>query len=175
MREFPRPRVVVSRCLLEERCRYDGEVISCAVVERLRQRFEWVPVCPEMEIGLPVPREPIDVVLVGEEHRLIQRSTGRDLTADMERFCRGFLETVGKVDGFVLKARSPSCGVGDAELVDRSGEVLKSTVNGRFAEAVLQRYGRELVETEAGLEDPTVFSRFVAAVQARVARRRGVV
>ncbi len=165
---------MVSRCLLGERCRYDGEVIRNAAVVRMGALVELVPVCPEVEIGLGVPREPIDVVLVAGRCRLVGRSSGRDLTARMEGFCRGFLETVGEVRGFVLKARSPSCGVGDAVVLDGKGEAVGST-DGLFAEAVLRRYGRELVETEVSLEDPTVFSRFVAAVQARVARRRGVV
>jgi uncharacterized protein YbbK (DUF523 family) len=154
---------VVSRCLLGERCRYDGEVIRSAAVVRLGASVELVPVCPEVEIGLGVSREPIDVVLVAGRHCLVERSTGRDLTARMERFCRRFLETVGEVDGFVLKARSPSCGVGDAVVLDGKGEAVGST-DGLFARAVRETFGALPVVNEEQLEQGGAVERFLAAM-----------
>jgi len=155
--------VVVSRCLLGERCRYDGEVIRSAALVRLDVLVELVPVCPEVDFGFGVPREPIDIVLVDGRHCLVERSTGRDLTARMERFCRGFLETVGEVDGFVFKARSPSCGVGDAVVLDGKGEAV-GTTDGLFARAVMERFGALPVVTEEQLEQDGAVERFVAAM-----------
>ncbi len=158
-----RPRVVVSRCLLGERCRYDGEVIRSAAAVRLGALVELVPVCPEKEVGLGVPREPIDIVLVDGKHRLVERSTERDLTGRMERFCRGFLETVGEVDGFVLKARSPSCGVGDAVVLEGKGEAV-GTTDGLFVRAIREAFGVLPVVNEEQLEQDGAVERFLAAM-----------
>jgi len=66
-----RPRVVVSRCLGFDRCRYDGSMIQDAIVESLRPWVEWIPVCPEVEIGLGVPRAPVRLVRVEGKVRLL--------------------------------------------------------------------------------------------------------
>ena len=153
---------MVSRCLLGEPCRYDGEVIRSAALVRLGALVELVPVCPEVDFGLGVPRQPIDVVLIAGRHCLVERSTGRDLTGRMERFCRGFLQTVGEVDGFVLKARSPSCGVDDVVLDDK-GEAVGST-DGLFARAVRKTFGPLPVANEEQLEQDGAVERFLAAM-----------
>jgi uncharacterized protein YbbK (DUF523 family) len=108
-----RPIVVVSKCLLGWPCRYDGKVISCPAVSRLGSRVRFVPVCPEMAIGLGVPREPIRIIRRHGRMRLVQPATGRRLTRKMGAFCRRFLDSLVDVDGFILKSRSPSCGVRD--------------------------------------------------------------
>lgn len=153
---------MVSRCLLGEPCRYDEEVIRSAALVRLGALVELVPVCPEVDFGLGVPRQPIDVVLIAGRHCLVERSTGRDLTGRMERFCRGFLQTVGEVDGFVLKARSPSCGVDDVVLDDK-GEAVGST-DGLFARAVRKTFGPLPVANEEQLEQDGAVERFLAAM-----------
>ncbi|MCK4438674.1 DUF523 domain-containing protein, partial [Candidatus Bathyarchaeota archaeon] len=63
----PKPRVVVSRCLGFEACRWNAEIIRSQTVNELRHHVEFVTVCPEQDIGLGVPRKPIDLVLVGGE------------------------------------------------------------------------------------------------------------
>ncbi|HMK16240.1 MAG TPA: DUF523 domain-containing protein, partial [Methanomicrobiales archaeon] len=89
---FPRPGVVVSRCITFDPVRYDGSLIPSEVVERMKPFVEFIPVCPEVEIGLPIPRDPIRIVRVGRRDRLVQPSTGWDLTGEMEQFAREFLD-----------------------------------------------------------------------------------
>ena len=157
---LPRPVVVVSSCLLGERCRYNGEPISAPVVLSLSNLVEFVSVCPETGIGLSVPRDPIRLVKTDRGIRLVQTRTGRDLTAQMRSFCRTFLAE-HKPDGFILKARSPSCAVRDAALHDDRGEATEAMRAGLFAAAVLDRFPGLPVEDEERLEEPSVMLRFV--------------
>ncbi len=70
----------------------------------------FIPVCPEVEIGLGVPRETIRIVEENGLNKLVQPSTREDLTENMEQFSNAFLQTLFEVDGFILKNRSPSYG-----------------------------------------------------------------
>ncbi|MRR08546.1 DUF523 domain-containing protein, partial [bacterium] len=108
MRSFPRPVVAASKCLEFAACRYNGQTIACPTVRLLRGLVEFKPVCPELEIGLGVPREPIRVIETGGGRRLVQPATGRDVTAEMTRVVADHLRDLGDVDGFILKSRSPS-------------------------------------------------------------------
>ncbi len=117
----PRPVLVASRCLGFERCRWNGEIIHDPFVELLSRLVEFVTVCPEVEIGLGVPRDPIHIEAKRGEKRLVQPATGRDVTREMLAFCDAFLGTLGEVDGFLLKARSPSCGIGDVKVFPSGG------------------------------------------------------
>lgn len=108
----PRPRLVLSRCLELDACRYNAVSIRAPLVPALDPWLELVPVCPEVEVGLGVPRDPIRLVREGSGTRLLQPSTGRDLTQEMAAFSDRFLGGLDYVDGFLLKARSPSCGPG---------------------------------------------------------------
>ncbi|MHC4714905.1 MAG: 2-thiouracil desulfurase family protein, partial [Planctomycetota bacterium] len=61
MAETAKPRLVVSKCLGFARCRYNGQTVPSAIISRLTRHVEFIPVCPEVEIGLGVPREPIRI------------------------------------------------------------------------------------------------------------------
>ena len=90
MIEHPRPRVVASRCLGFAACRYNGDILAERFLDRLSEFVEFIPVCPEVEIGLGVPREPVRLVTQGKVRHLVQPATGRDLTARMRRFSATF-------------------------------------------------------------------------------------
>jgi uncharacterized protein YbbK (DUF523 family) len=164
----PRPIVVISRCIDFDSCRYNGQVIRASLREKLEPLIDLRPICPELEIGLGVPRDPVDLDRAGEEVRMVQPSTGRDLTAAMSSFSNRFLDSLQEVDGFILKSRSPSCGVRDARITTPSGE---EAGPGLFAARVLERFPRAPVEDEARLLDDAVRSAFLEAVFA-LARER---
>ena len=98
-----KPIVVVSKCLEFAHCRYNGLVISDDFVDTLQDHVEFHPICPEVEIGLGVPRDPVRIVSVDNERKLRQPSTGADLTDRMTRFVDDFLTALPEVDGFILK------------------------------------------------------------------------
>jgi uncharacterized protein YbbK (DUF523 family) len=152
--------VIVSKCLLGERCRYDGEPISAPAVLSLSKVVEFVPVCPETGIGLPIPRDLIRLVRTGTGIRLIQTRTGADLTESMRSFCGRFLTGLD-VRGFILKARSPSCAVRDAGVHDLGGGLREEMRPGLFAAEILGRFPGLPVEDDERLAEPSVVLQFV--------------
>jgi len=163
--QFPRPRIVVSKCLGFAACRWNGVTIPDEFVSRLEPHVEFVPVCAEVEIGLGVPRDPVRVVAGGAGLRLVQPTTGRDFTAEMTRFAQGFLNTVGEVAGFILKSRSPSCGVRDVKVypsADATAPMGKDA--GFFAAAVRERFGDLPVEDEGRLTNFAIREHFLTRI-----------
>ncbi len=168
---FSRPRIVVSRCLGFAACRYDGSVIRDPVVSSLAPYVEFLPVCPEVEIGLGVPRPPVR--LVGKiDPRLVQPDTGKDWTLAMQEFSSLFLEGVKDVDGFILKNRSPSCALRDAKLypaMEKTAAVGRGP--GLFGKAVLQRFPGLPAEDEGRLTNRDIRDHFLTALFALAALR----
>lgn len=162
MREFVRPKVMVSKCLEFEHCRYNGEMVSSPVVTKLKEYVDFLPVCAEMEIGLGVPRSPVRIILDKKEHRLIQPSSSKDLTENMKVFCTNFLDSLSEVDGFILKFRSPSCGLKDVNVystAEKSGIVEKAS--GFFGGAVLTKFPTLPVEDEGRLRNDRIKEHFL--------------
>ena len=149
-----KPRVVVSRCLGFAACRYNGQVLPCRTVQQLEPFVEFLPVCPEMEIGLGVPRNPVRVVVRDGRRRLVQQIAERDVTAHMTRFCDEYLGSLSEIDGFLLKSRSPSCGIKDVKQYARLGKVAPiGRGAGFFGGAVLERFAGLPVEDEGRLKN----------------------
>jgi uncharacterized protein YbgA (DUF1722 family)/uncharacterized protein YbbK (DUF523 family) len=160
--DLTRPVVVVSKCLGFDHCRYNGEIVDDPFVRRLREFVEFRPVCPEMEIGLGVPRDPIRVVLVQGEMRLVQPSTGKDFSGPMNEFGGSFLDGIGPVDGFLLKSRSPSCGTRDVKVYNETGNLMSAAQRqGFFGRAVMARFGESAVEDEGRLRNFLIRERFL--------------
>jgi len=163
MRMFARPNVVVSKCLGFAACRYNGVTIPDAFVQQLEPFVTYLPVCAEVEIGLGVPRDPVRIVLVNDEPRLLQPATGADVTEKMQTFSAAHLSSLTDIDGFILKGRSPSCGIKDVKLYRGVEKGAASTNKGRgfFAQAVLERYGHLPVEEEGRLTNFTIREHFL--------------
>jgi uncharacterized protein YbgA (DUF1722 family)/uncharacterized protein YbbK (DUF523 family) len=160
MEPHPKPNVVVSKCLEFDACRYNGQLIHDAFVRKLEKYVNYVPVCPEVAIGLGVPRFPIRIVSP-RERRLIQPATGRDLTEDMSSFCKKFLAPLN-VDGFILKFRSPSCGLKDVRIYQKSEKspaVDKGA--GFFGGSVLERFPGLALEDEGRLRSLKIREHFL--------------
>jgi uncharacterized protein YbgA (DUF1722 family)/uncharacterized protein YbbK (DUF523 family) len=165
MGKFAKPRVVVSKCIEYDHCRYNGLMISSDVVKLLRPFVDFIPVCPEVEIGLGIPRDPIRVVGAGDEERLVQPATGKDLTDSMRDFAARFLCSLGGVDGFILKGRSPSCGMGSVKVykdAEKGGPISKT--NGFFGGAVLERFPGLPAEDEGRLTNFRIREHFFTRI-----------
>lgn len=162
MTRFARPSVVVSRCLGFASCRWNGATIPDDHVDALRPFVDFIPVCPEVEIGLGTPRDPIRLIESGDGLRLVQPATGRDVADEMRRFSDEYLEGLRGVDGFVLKSRSPSCGIKDTKVYPGVGKVASTrTAPGLFGEAVLARYPGLAVEDEGRLINERIWDHFL--------------
>ncbi|MCA0985408.1 DUF523 and DUF1722 domain-containing protein [Halobacillus yeomjeoni] len=163
MSRFPVPRLVVSRCLEFEEVRYNGAVIPDKAVQRLQGFVDFIPVCPEVEIGLGVPREVIRIVDGGEDdEKLIQPKTGEELTGPMKEFSKAFIGSLSDVDGFLLKNRSPTCGVQDVKVYqsEKNSQVVRKTT-GFFAKEVLNQFGGLAIEEEGRMKNFTLRHHFL--------------
>lgn len=160
--DWVRPAVVLSRCLELEPVRYNGQRVPYEFVRELEAWVDYVPVCPEVEIGLGVPRDPVRIVSVNGEARLLQPDTGRDVTQEMVRFSESFLDELGDVDGFILKNRSPSCGIADVKIYQGTDPSASATRGpGFFGGAVIQRHGGLAIEDEGRLRNYRIREHFL--------------
>ena len=152
-----KPKVVVSRCLGFEICRWNGAAIENSIINDLRQSLDFITVCPECEIGLGVPRQPILMVQSSADLCLVQPATGVDLTDRMNSFSHQYLKSLGPVDGFLLKRKSPSCGLSKVPIfVAPDSEEPFADGSGFFARVVLERFPGIAVVDEAQLDDSTM-------------------
>jgi uncharacterized protein YbgA (DUF1722 family)/uncharacterized protein YbbK (DUF523 family) len=171
--KFPKPRIVISKCIGFDPCRYNGGIIQDKFVARLKPHIEVISVCPEVEIGLGIPRAPVRIICSGDELKLIQPSSGLDLSESMRGFTAGFLDTLEKVDGFILKNRSPSCGFTDVKFYSgpERGPAIGRTP-GLFGGAVVQKFGDLAVEDEGRLKNLSIREHFLTRIFALARLRK---
>ena len=157
-----KPIVVLSNCLELKACRYNGELIPNSFVKTLQPFVIYKPICPEIEIGMRVPRDPIKIVSKHGSELLIQPSTGNDYTESMNNFAKKFNDSLLEVDGFILKSRSPSCGIKDVNLFDKiekGAQIGKTT--GLFARQVLSKHDGLAIEDEGRLTNYRIREHFL--------------
>jgi uncharacterized protein YbgA (DUF1722 family)/uncharacterized protein YbbK (DUF523 family) len=161
-----RVRVGVSSCLLGRKVRFDGgHKRDAFVVESLAKFVEFVPVCPEVESGLGVPRESMRLVQHDDGIRLITVKTGRDETATVSRWsARKARELADQnLSGFVLKKDSPTCGLNRVRVYGGSG-IPQRNGRGLFAEALASRIPNLPIEEEGRLSDPGLRENFIERI-----------
>jgi uncharacterized protein YbgA (DUF1722 family)/uncharacterized protein YbbK (DUF523 family) len=165
-RSSDRIRLGVSSCLLGEEVRFDGgHKHDRFLTDALGRHVEWVPVCPEVELGLGVPRDTLRLVGTPDAPRLVQAKTGEDLTARMQRYSRERVRELAalELDGYVLKRASPSCGLLRVR-VYRDHGVPAADGRGLFAEALITALPALPVEEEGRLSDPALRENFIERV-----------
>lgn len=159
-------RIGISSCLLGELVRFDGgHKRDSFLVDTFGRFVDWVPVCPEVELGLGTPREALRLVRKDEVVRMVNTRSGRDITHAMRAWAKTRVERLAseRLVGYVLKKDSPSCGMervkvyGAAGMADKSGR-------GLFAEALMARFPDLPVEEEGRLSDPRLRENFVERV-----------
>ncbi|MBI4164149.1 MAG: DUF1722 domain-containing protein [Acidobacteria bacterium] len=159
-------RIGISACLLGEKVRYDGRhKRDPFIVETLGRYVEWVPVCPEVEMGLGTPRETLRLVRIGEDVRMVMPKTGADHTDSMRAYASRRVAGLATniLHGYILKKHSPSCGMERVRVFDAKGVPVKSG-RGLFAEALLGRFPTLPVEEEGRLTDPRPRENFIERV-----------
>ncbi len=158
--------VGVSACLVGNKVRYDGAHKRDRSITDILGRFlTYVPVCPEAECGLPVPREPMHLAGSAGNPRLVTIHTGIDHTERMERWVRDRLDELkdSGLCGFIFKSRSPSCGVRGIKVYRDSGRPSGSGT-GIFASAFMKRFPLIPVEDEDRLHDPGLRENFIERI-----------
>jgi uncharacterized protein YbbK (DUF523 family) len=172
MTQSGRPRIGISRCLLGDEVRYDGgHRRDSLILSMFGPQVEWVPVCPEVEIGMGTPREPIQLVAsddgvpsATECVRLLAVQSREDWTGRMQAWAAMRVRELVQLNlsGYILKKDSPSCGI-DAVAV-RHVERTTRTGRGLFAQALIDALPRLPIEDEGRLQDAPTRERFIERV-----------
>lgn len=165
MRNFERPVVLVSKCIGFDACRYNGQMTKDDFVEKLKNYVNFIVVCPEVAIGMEVPREAIRLVKDNEEIRVVQANTGKDYTKDMMEFSEEFLTNTEDFDGCILKSRSPSCGIKDVRIYSscEKGPCI-SKGKGIFADCVIKKFEGVAIEDDGRLKDFNIREHFLTKI-----------
>jgi uncharacterized protein YbgA (DUF1722 family)/uncharacterized protein YbbK (DUF523 family) len=159
-------RVGISSCLLGQKVRYDGQhKRDPLVTDLLAEYFTFIPACPEVEIGLGIPRETIRLEGSGDGVRLVALKSGSDHTGAMSAYSRDKAEQLAGMDlsGYILKKDSPSCGMERVKVYSGKGPPAK-TGRGLFAAELILRMPLLPVEEEGRLNDPRLRENFVERV-----------
>ena len=153
----PRIRLGISACLLGKAVRYDdGHKRDRFLRDTVGRFVEWVPICPEVECGLPVPREPMHIVGSGSRIQLITEHTREDHTNRLTSWANGKLEEPDSqtLCGYVLKSRSPSCGTIGVRISRLAGDSTTKSGAGIFARILMKRFPFMPVENDERFHDP---------------------
>jgi uncharacterized protein YbgA (DUF1722 family)/uncharacterized protein YbbK (DUF523 family) len=159
-------RLGVSACLLGEKVRFDGgHKLDHFLTDTLGRHVEYVPVCPEVEIGLPIPREALRLVGEPESQRLVFSKSGEDITERMTAWAKTRVTALENEDlcGFIFKSKSPSSGMERVKLYDRNGVPNKTGV-GLFAKVFMEHFPLLPVEEDGRLHDPRLRENFIECI-----------
>lgn len=159
-------RVGISRCLLGEKVRFDGGHKRDAFINNMLSRhFEFVSVCPEVAIGLGIPRPPIRLVGSTDNPRVLGvRDPSIDVTAPLNDYSRRQAQQLGGLSGFILKKDSPSCGMERVRVYSEEKGMPAHRGAGVFAHHLMQTLPHLPVEEEGRLNDPVLRENFVTRV-----------
>lgn len=171
MNAFPpsgKPRLAISACLTGLNVRYNaGHKASSLCLELLDQHFDWVPLCPEVAIGLGTPREPIR--LVGDpEHPAVTgtRNNVTDFAGPLRAYGAQMADELDDICGYIFMQKSPSCGLERVKVYQEDGRPAHQNGRGAYAAAFCERRPDLPVEEEGRLHDPVLRENFIARVYA---------
>jgi len=159
-------KIGLSSCLLGEKVRYDGgHKHDRYITETLGQYFEWVPVCPEVECGLPTPREAMHLIEPFDSPRLVTVRTGIDHTEKMLSWAEKKLKVLEQehLSGFIFKSKSPSSGIGGVKIYTPSG-MPSQRGKGIFGNTFMKHFPLIPVIDDGRLHDPGLRENFIERV-----------
>lgn len=160
-------RIGISACLLGQKVRYDGgHKLDRFLTETLGQFVEYVPVCPETECGMGVPREPLRLVGDAENPRLLTVKTNQDFTRQMHSWGIEKLRRLESENlcGFIFKSRSPSSGMQRVKVYDPKTLIPSHNGTGIFARMFMAHFPMLPVEDDGRMHDPTLRENFIERV-----------
>ncbi|QPJ64685.1 MAG: DUF523 and DUF1722 domain-containing protein [Candidatus Nitrohelix vancouverensis] len=165
--QFPKIKIGVSSCLVGEKVRWNGDHKQDRFVrEMLGAYFEYVPVCPEVEVGMGVPRE--TVALYGEldSPKMISKKSRKDWTKPMRSYLKDRINGLSDdaLCGYIFKSKSPSCGLGRVPVYTEMGSAKVRHGPGMFADAFMKAFPLIPVEDEGRLNDARLRENFIVRV-----------
>ncbi len=163
---FHKPKIFISKCIEFEHCRWNAAIINSPVVAKLKKHVECITACPEKEIGLGIPRKSIRLVKKGRSHCLMQNETGKDITDEMKHYTEKKIALFKNMDGFILKDRSPSCGVKGIKVYPDIGKVIALPEKGEgfFGGAIAEKFSYLPIENEGRLTNFSIREYFYTCI-----------
>ena len=160
-----KPKLIISKCLNSEKCRYDGQGYDDKVISLLREYIDIETVCPESAIGLSTPRDPIRIEKHNDEYKLVQLNSNTDYTSQMNEFPEEFLSGIDDIDGFILKSKSPSCGIKDVKIYPKGQKCsIRKNGTGIFSTKVLEKHSNIPIENEGRLRNYNIRDEFLTKI-----------
>ena len=162
----PKPKLGISTCLLGQQVRYDGgHKRDHFLTDTFGRHVEWLPVCPEVEIGMGIPREAVRLVGDPLKTKMIAERSGKDWTVPFNSFAAKRVQSLAAMGlaGYVFKKDSPSCGMERVRLYKAQGAPTRQG-RGLFAAAIMRQLPLLPVEEEGRLNDPALRTNFVERV-----------
>ncbi len=161
---FVKPKILISRCLEFEPCRYNGVLISDKFIKKLKSFCDFITVCPESDIGMGIPRNPISIIdNDNDTYHLVDNKTNIDYSDKMENFSNKYLDRLNDIDGFILKSKSPSCGINTAKILN-SDNKFKKRGSGLFAKKIIEYFPNHPKEEEKNLNNQYVKEHFLTSI-----------
>lgn len=166
MKPFVKPTLLLSKCLHHIPCRYDGTAQSSPIVDALETHVNWVEVCPEVGMGLGIPRQSLRIITSDQQKLcLVMRGSNHDYTDKMNTYSQQIITDLkaNELHGAILKSRSPSCGLKDVKYyksMEKGGCTLSKNNNGLFTDALMNAFPSLPMENEGRLTNYNIRSRF---------------
>ncbi len=162
--KFIKPKIIISKCLEFEACRYDGQIINNKYINKLKKFIDFKPVCPEVAIGMGTPRKPIRIVHNNSKVELPQSDTGIDFSTKMNTFSDNYIKKINQVDGFILKSASPSCGINSTKIFSKDNPAPTGKGSGLFASKIIEKFPKHPKEEEKRLNHPILREHFFTSI-----------
>ncbi|MZH14663.1 MAG: DUF1722 domain-containing protein [Nitrospinae bacterium] len=160
-------KIGVSSCLIGEKVRWNGDhKQNHYVQEVLANYFDYVSVCPEMEVGMGVPRETVALYGDLENFRMVGKKTQTDWTKPMQRYTKGRIKSLAHEElcGFIFKSKSPSCGLGRVPVYSEFESQKVRHGAGMFAAEFIKNFPLVPTEDEGRLNNPKFRENFIVKV-----------
>jgi uncharacterized protein YbgA (DUF1722 family)/uncharacterized protein YbbK (DUF523 family) len=168
MLDDSKPKILISKCIEHDSCRYDGSMITSAFVKRLEGFVTFVTVCPEVEVGLSIPREAVRILYNEGEKKLVTSMSGADYTQAMVTFSSDYVAGLDStvLHGAILKSRSPSCGVKAVKMYKSVGKVpcVEEKSSGFFGGSIIHAYPFLPIEDEKRLLSYDIREHFLTRI-----------
>ncbi|MFB4393617.1 MULTISPECIES: YbgA family protein [unclassified Pseudomonas] len=163
-----KPRIALSACLSGHEVRYNGGHKASSLCDALlSEHFDCVPVCPEVAIGLGIPRDAIRLVGDPESPEVVgTRDPGNDLSGPLRTYGHRMADELGDICGYVFMQKSPSCGLERVKVYQADGRPAVKGGRGAYAQAFCERRPDLPVEEEGRLHDPVLRENFISRVYA---------
>ena len=164
--ELQRPKLGISACLLGQKVRFDGGHKREQFLTEFFGKFvEWIPICPEVEVGMGVPRETVRLVGTLTNPRMVAEKSGKDWTEAMNRFAAKRVREIAEksLSGYVFKKNSPTCGMERVRVYSNKG-MPERKGRGLFAASLMNQWPLLPVEEEGRLNDLKLRENFIERV-----------